>query len=122
MSNCWGVSFHIDCRACDANIINDKEKLKNWVKRLVVDIDMKAYGEPQIVWFGEAGSNKEGFTVVQLIETSNIIAHCNSSDASMYLDVFTCKIIDNLEEKIEQNIFEWFKPAHITISKLDRQA
>lgn len=122
MANCWGVSFSIDCRQCDGNIINSKEKLESWVKQLVKDIEMVAYGEPQIVWFGEKGSNKEGFTVVQLIETSNIICHCNSSDNSMYLDLFTCKIMDNLQEKIEKNLFDWFNPVHITLTKLNRQA
>lgn len=122
MSDCWGISFHIDARQCDGNLINSKENLEKWVKQLVHDIEMKAYGEPQIVWFGEAGSNKEGYTVVQLIETSNIIVHCNKADNSAYLEIFTCRVMDDLQQKIENNIFKWFKPAHITLTKLNRQA
>lgn len=122
MSDCWGQSFHIDARQCDGNLINSKENLEKWVKQLVIDIEMKAYGEPQIVWFGEAGSNKEGYTVVQLIETSNIIVHCNKADNSAYLEIFTCRVMDDLQQKIENNIFKWFKPAHITLTKLNRQA
>jgi len=122
MTDCWGISFHIDMRQCDGNLIHSKENLEKWVKQFVIDIEMKAYGEPQIVWFGEKDSNKEGYSVVQLIETSNIILHCNKSDNSSYLDLFTCKVLPNLEEKITKNIFDWFKPSHITLEKLYRQA
>lgn len=122
VEKCWGVSFHIDARQCDGNLINSKENLEKWVKQLVIDIEMKAYGEPQIVWFGEAGSNKEGYTVVQLIETSNIIVHCNKADNSAYLEIFTCRVMDDLQQKIEANIFKWFNPTHITLTKLNRQA
>jgi S-adenosylmethionine/arginine decarboxylase-like enzyme len=50
---------------------------------------MVPYGEPQVVHFGSG--DKSGFTLVQLIETSNITAHfCEETD-DMYLDVFSCK-------------------------------
>lgn len=41
--------------------------------KLVKDIDMVPYGGPQVVHFGSG--NKAGYTLVQLIETSNITAH-----------------------------------------------
>ena len=109
-------------RLCDANLINSRERLDDWVKNLVKDIDMKAYGEPIICWFGEKGTNKEGYTVVQLIETSNIIFHGNKSDCSGYLDIFTCKYTKDLQKKIDENIMKYFKPAYYTIEKIYRQA
>lgn len=120
--DCWGVSFHYDLKGCDMNLITNKDKLKFWVKALVADIEMKAFGEPLIEHFGEPNSNKEGYTVVQLIETSNIIAHCNDHTGESYIDIFTCKLVDNLEQRIEQNLFKWFNPIHITYQTLYRKA
>jgi hypothetical protein len=58
---------------------------------------MVAYGDPQIVSFGSG--NKAGYTLVQLIETSNICAHFVPDDLkggnALYLDVFSCKSFDS---------------------------
>jgi len=53
---------------------------------------MVAYGKPQIVMFGTG--NKKGYTLVQLIETSNICAHFCEETNDMYLDVFSCKTFE----------------------------
>lgn len=50
---------------------------------------MVAYGEPQIVNFGTG--DKAGFTMTQLIETSNICAHFANDLNAVFLDVFSCK-------------------------------
>jgi S-adenosylmethionine/arginine decarboxylase-like enzyme len=50
---------------------------------------MVAFGQPQIVMFGTG--NKKGYTLVQLIETSNITAHFVEGTNDVYLDVFSCK-------------------------------
>jgi S-adenosylmethionine/arginine decarboxylase-like enzyme len=55
---------------------------------------MVPFGEPQIVMFGSG--NKKGYTLVQLIETSNITAHFVEETDDLYLDVFSCK---EFEEK-----------------------
>lgn len=117
----WGISFHIDARQCDGNIINSKERLLEWVRACVADLQMELYREPECIYFGTE-PDKSGLSIVALITTSNIIAHCNEADNSAYIDVFTCRILPNLEKKLEENIFRWFKPAHITIETLYRQA
>lgn len=119
--NVWGISFHIDARLCDGNIINSESNLKLWAADLVATLQMEAYRPPEVIYFGTE-PDKTGLSLIQLITTSNIICHCNQLDNSAYIDIFTCRIIDGMEEKITHNIFKWFKPAHITVEKLYRQA
>jgi len=73
----------------------------------VQKIEMKAFGEPQIVMFGDA--NKKGFTLVQLIETSNICAHFCEENNSMYFDLFSCKYFE--KEAVEKIVYNYFQPA-----------
>ena len=118
----WGVSFHYDLKGCNMNLITSKDRLKEWVKSLVSHISMECHGEPLIEHFGTPNSNLEGWTLIQLIKTSSITLHANDHTGEAYLDLFTCKDLPNLQEKIEQHIFEWFNPIHITYEKLYRQA
>jgi S-adenosylmethionine/arginine decarboxylase-like enzyme len=117
----WGISFHIDARQCDGNIINSESILKLWAADLVATLQMEAYRPAEVIYFGTE-PDKTGLSLIQLITTSNIIAHANELDNSCYIDIFSCRIIDGMEEKITQNIFKWFKPTHITLETLYRQA
>lgn len=88
----WGYHLMLDCANCDPEAIKDYDTIYKFTKELVEDIAMVAYGEPQIVNFGSG--NKAGYTLVQLIETSNICAHFVNETNTMYLDVFSCKDFD----------------------------
>jgi S-adenosylmethionine/arginine decarboxylase-like enzyme len=90
--NYWGYHLILDAAECDHNAITDHDTIYSFVKQLVKDIDMVAFGEPQIVDFGEG--DKAGYTLVQLIETSNICAHFVNERDHLYLDVFSCKKYD----------------------------
>lgn len=91
MSKPWGYHAMIDVHGCDKDAITSAETVRAFVKELVQAIDMTAYGEPIIVDFANHDPNKGGFTLVQLIETSNICAHFVSSTGDAYFDVFSCK-------------------------------
>lgn len=117
----WGISFHIDARMCDGNIINSKTKLLEWANACVKDLEMELYREPEVIYFGNE-PDKTGLSVIALIQTSNIICHCNEADNSAYIDIFTCRITPDLKCKVSQNIFKWFNPAHITMQILNRNA
>jgi len=114
----WGYHLALDCKNCNLTAITSAEVIKHFAKELVKEIDMVAYGEPQVVNFGSG--NKEGYTLVQLIETSNICAHFANEDRAAYIDVFSCKpfpltrVIDTVE-KI-------FQPETIKTHYLLRQA
>jgi S-adenosylmethionine/arginine decarboxylase-like enzyme len=118
----WGYHLVLDCADLDAHAINDYDTIYRFTKQLVNDIDMVAYGEPQIVSFGSG--NKAGYTLVQLIETSNICAHFVPDDQeggnAMYLDVFSCKPYDN--QIVIDLVKQYFKAKSIRPSFLTRQA
>jgi S-adenosylmethionine/arginine decarboxylase-like enzyme len=114
----WGYHLMLDCAGCDEYAIRDRDNIYNFTKQLVNDIDMVAYGEPQIVKFGSG--NKAGYTLVQLIETSNICAHFVDEDNTMYLDVFSCKQFD--QNIVETLVRKYFGAVKVRRSYLTRQA
>jgi len=139
MSDCWGVSIHVDLHKCaNTELISNPDKLVEWCNSLVETISMKKYGEPAICKTHHFGvDNKEGWTLVfvQLIETSNITLtiHCNDSTADAYadmtimnanatLDLFTCKLVPNLEYIVEQHLFQWFQCKTLSSTKINRLA
>lgn len=116
--NYWGYHLMLDCAGCDQYAIRDYDTIYKFTKQLVKDIDMVAYGEPQIVDFGSG--NKAGYTLVQLIETSNITAHFVNEENSIYLDVFSCKPYDITA--VVKLVKEYFNAVHIKQSYITRQA
>lgn len=79
---------------------------------------MVPFGDPQIQHFGSG--NKAGYTLVQLIETSNISAHFVEETNDMYLDVFSCKPFNPDHVRLIVNNF--FKPGHVNQLFITRQA
>lgn len=104
----WGYHCSVDVAGCDKSKITDGEHIAAFCKSLVEAIDMKAYGEPQVVHFAEHDPGKAGFTLTQLIETSNICAHFVDATGEMYLDVFSCKEFD--PEIVAEVVDMWFSP------------
>jgi len=88
----WGYSIQMDLKLCDAVIIRSKEKIQDYVIQLCKLIDMTRFGDCQIVNFGQ-GIN-EGYTLIQLIETSSIVAHFANEINSAFIDLFSCKEFD----------------------------
>lgn len=105
----WGYHMSADCYNADKEKIKDRDHIAAFTKELVEEIDMIAYGEPQIVHFGEG--NKEGYTLIQLIETSNICAHFVNDTGNFYLDVFSCKEFD--PAVVEEVVSKYFAPELI---------
>jgi len=89
----WGLQSCIDLYECDPETIRDAEKIKKFVIELCDLIQMKRYGETQVVHFGE-DEKVAGFSMTQLIETSLISAHFANQTNTTYLDVFSCKLYD----------------------------
>jgi S-adenosylmethionine/arginine decarboxylase-like enzyme len=114
----WGYHAILDAAGCDLDKMTSYENVYNFAKQLVKDIDMIAYGEPQIVNFGSG--NKAGYTLVQLIETSNICAHFANENQEIYLDVFSCKPFETND--VLSVIDESFKPTSKKVNFIVRQA
>jgi S-adenosylmethionine/arginine decarboxylase-like enzyme len=64
--------------------------------------------------------NKRGYTLVQLIETSDITAHFIEETNDIYLDIFSCK---SFPPKVAITIFDkYFGSGHKKVRFLKRQA
>jgi len=114
----WGKHLMIDAARVNGTTIRNPAIIHDFNKTLVKRIDMVAYGQPQIVRFGSG--NKTGYTLVQLIETSNICAHFVEENNSMYLDVFSCKDFDPIV--VKETVEEFFEAKHMKMKILTRQA
>ena len=89
----WGVASSIDIYNCDGDRIRSPETIRQFVVELCDLIEMKRFGETQVVHFGE-DERVAGYSMVQLIETSLISAHFANLTNTTYLDVFSCKPYD----------------------------
>ena len=118
MAQHWGFHLMIDAASCNISKITDAEHVANFARTLVNRIDMVAYGEPQVVNFGSG--NKAGFTLVQLIETSNIVAHFCNDSGDVYLDVFSCKPF--IMKDVMDVFREYFDPKTMRPNFVTRQA
>lgn len=114
----WGYHMTVDGAACDKSLITDGDHIAAFASALVEAIDMKAYGSPMVVHFAAHAPDKGGFTLVQLIETSNICGHFVDSTGDMYLDVFSCKEFD--PNIVIDVVNEWFKPKSVVVNTLIR--
>ena len=90
----WGQHLVLDFNGCPKELLADKENILNWSKELVQAIDMVAYGEPVIKHFATHSHEAAGYTLLQMIETSNIAAHFAENIGQVYIDVFSCKAFD----------------------------
>ena len=89
----WGIASSIDIYECDPEKIRNAEVIRRFVVELCELIEMKRFGDTQVVNFGE-DERVAGYSMVQLIETSLISAHFANLTNTTYLDVFSCKPYD----------------------------
>ena len=115
--NAWGLLSSIDIYDCDPDKIRSKELITEYVSRLCKLIDMKQYGEPIVVHFGKGGT--EGFSLVQLIETSLISGHFANETSRAFIDIFSCKLYD--PEKAAQFSMDFFGGSHYRLNTLIRK-
>lgn len=116
----WGWHLSLDLADCDKTKITDRKHIAAFSKALVKAIDMKAYGEPEVVHFAAHDPSKGGYTLTQLIETSNICAHFVDATGEVYLDVFSCKPFD--PNTVAQVAQEWFNPGDGVLTMRERGA
>ena len=93
----FGVALVMDLHGCDPDLIADGEYITTWARQLVQRIDMVPFGDPILAHFGHANPTTSGYTVVQLIETSSIVAHFSEGRHSVHIDVFSCKPYDTYD-------------------------
>jgi len=89
----WGLLTSLDVYDCNPGTIRDVDKIKQYVVELCTLIDMKRFGDCQVVHFGEE-ERVAGYSMIQLIETSLISGHFANLTNSAYIDIFSCKAYD----------------------------
>jgi len=120
MSNYWGFHSMFDCNGCDIQSISDGSNIKEFTKQLIKEIDMKQYGETILEHFATHDPSKGGYTMLAMIETSNLSAHFVEASGEAYIDVFSCKDFD--AEKAKEVIGHFFKPNTIKHTRVLRKA
>jgi S-adenosylmethionine decarboxylase len=113
----FGYHLMLDCSGCVR--IDDRENIYNFVKELVERIGMTAHGEPVIEYL-LPGDPNQGYSLMQLITTSNICGHFIELDGTAYIDIFSCKEFDT-DEAIAV-VDKYFHPRKVRVNFLTRHA
>jgi S-adenosylmethionine/arginine decarboxylase-like enzyme len=111
----WGLLTSLDLYGCDPDTIRDADKIKRFVVELCDLIEMKRFGDCQVVHFGEE-ERVAGFSMIQLIETSLISGHFANLTNAAYIDIFSCKAYDpDTVAEFTRKFFQaGFVEAHVT--------
>ena len=115
----FGYHLMLDMSNCNRAKISSRDNIYKYVKTLVEMIDMVAVGEP-IIEMLCVGDPKVGYSMMQLISTSNITGHFMEISGEVYLDVFSCKPFDIVvAEKVARQFFE---PEKVRVNFITRHA
>lgn len=93
MENTWSLHTLINLAECDPETIRRADKIAEYVIKLCTLIEMRRFGDPIIVHFGEE-ERVMGYSLVQLIETSLIAGHFVEYDNRAFIDIHSCKPYD----------------------------
>jgi S-adenosylmethionine decarboxylase len=106
-SGAWWLESTIDIFHCDPEIIRNADAIKDYVWELCELIDMKTFGDTQVVHFWE-DEKVAGYSMTQLIETSLISWHFANATNAAYLNAFSCKYYDPLiAGEFSKDFFKW---------------
>ncbi|MFC2142934.1 polyamine aminopropyltransferase [Candidatus Aenigmatarchaeota archaeon] len=94
----YGEELVLDLSGCNQETIKSEEKWREFVANLCDNVlKMKRYGDTVVKNFGHGKAKTSGLTVVQLIETSSIVAHISNYWGYVCLNIFTCAAFDPKE-------------------------
>lgn len=114
----WGLLSCIDLYDCHPDTIRNEQKIRQFVSELCDLIEMKRFGETQVVHFGE-DERVAGYSMTQLIETSLISAHFANISNTTYLDVFSCKLYD--PQVVADFAKEFFTAKSVNLQVVNRR-
>jgi len=114
----WGYSVSIDAYHCSPERIRDRESIVRFAHEFCDLLQVKRFGETQVVRFGE-DPRVYGYSMVQLIETSLVSAHFAEESNAVYLDVFSCKWYD--ADAAASFVQRFFRAERITVHRCLRQ-
>ena len=112
----WGYHLLLDLKDC-------KNMTDIAIEKFVIDllpkIRMTPVGVPHIEYLLPKTPNA-GYSMVQMIQTSNLTAHFVDATREGYVDLFSCKAFD--QQVVIDTAQRWFEPASIKATFLERQA
>ena len=108
----WGKSAIIDLYDCNERI-KTPERIKEFIDKLCIKINMKKHGPLYLERFGEG--KLEGYSCMQFIETSSITAHFEEQQTptKAFIDIFSCKDFDEKKALIFCKSFFGAKKAKL---------
>lgn len=102
----FGLECSLDLYECDPKIIRDEGYIKLFLTQICDLIDMRRYGLPIVVHFGD-DPKVTGYSALQLIETSLISGHFANQTNAAYINIFSCKAFDpQLAENFCKDFFK----------------
>ena len=113
----WGLLTSLDLYDCNPDTIRDDRKIKRYVMELCDLIEMKRFGECQVVNFGD-DERVKGYSMVQLIETSLISGHFADLTNAAYIDIFSCKSYD--PDQVHRFTQEFFEAKSVEVHSAKR--
>jgi len=99
MKRIFGYELILDLYRCKVSVLSDADALREYAIELCEIIKMKRYEEPILKYFGTAKSQTKGYTLVQLIETSDITGHFSEYWKRAYINIFSCKEFDHIKAR-----------------------
>ena len=116
----FGQELILDLYNCDLGKISDGEHIKKYIIELCDNIiDMKRYGNPLVEHFGHENPITSGYSMVQLIETSNVSGHFSEHKKAAYVNIFSCKWFD--ADKAAEFTKNWFGASEFRKTVLPRK-
>ena len=88
----FGWELNIDLYDCDPKILKSGKSIRKYVVDLCRHLEIKRWGPLTLKHYGNA--HLQGYSFMQLIETSSIIGHFCEAYSTIYIDVFSCKKFD----------------------------
>jgi S-adenosylmethionine/arginine decarboxylase-like enzyme len=108
----WGLLTSLDLYECDSRTIRNADRIRQYVLELCELIKMKRFGECKVTHFGK-DERVEGYSMVQLIETSLISGHFANLTNAAYIDIFSCTPYE--PEEVAAFSKSFFKAATVNI-------
>ena len=113
----WGLDAAIDLFDCDPELIRDPGTIRACVIDVCEQIQMRRHGEPQLIHFGDE-PRVQGYTLVQLIETSAITAHFIEQANAVCFHVLSCSTYRPLQTAALCQ--KWFHAGKVAVSTVFR--
>ncbi len=113
----WGRSASLDLHGCDKTLVSDPDHIKRFVRALTKELKMKRVGPTEIKRFGHG--KLRGYSMMQFIETSTIIAHFDEKGSRAFLDIFSCKTYN--AKKVAEFCKRFFKAKDFVLYVEERK-